>query len=297
MKFFFVQFLPLLFFALSFAVLLCLALWISHQRKQRRNPLTFQMLRSPGESINRRIEQLNDDIGTYCACIGFIPLFCYSAYLSTRHFTNEKTSPWSYCLVGIGYLVFFTFRLNKAIRQRHNERLGLDCERAVGQELNQLMLEGCRVYHDFQADKFNIDHIVVGENGVFAIETKGRAKPDRGKGQEDARVTYDGRFLQFPTWREQEPLEQSKRQASWLSEWLSKAVGEQVRVTPALALPGWYVDRKKPGHIIFNGKNPQFLTKIATESLLSPSIIQRISHQLEQKCRDVAPQAYRKDTE
>ncbi len=28
-----------------------------------------------------------------------------------------------------------------------------------------------------QADNFNIDHLVVGANGVFAIETKGRRKP------------------------------------------------------------------------------------------------------------------------
>lgn len=291
-----VQFLPLAIFAVSLTVLFCLTLWIRHQRKQRRTPLTFQMLRNPGESISERIEKLNDDILSYFAFTVIMPLYCYSGFLSTRYFTNAKTSPWTYCALAVGFVAYFIYRLNKALRQRHNERLGLDCERAVGQELNQLMLDGCRVFHDFQTEKFNIDHIVVGENGVFAIETKGRAKPDRGKGQEDARVIYDGQTLQFPTWREQEPLDQAKRQASWLSEWLSKAVGDQVPVKPALALPGWYVDRKKPDLIIFNGKNPQFLTKLRTESPLSPQMIQRISHQLEQKCRDVAPQAYKKDT-
>ena len=28
------------------------------------------------------------------------------------------------------------------------------------------------VYHDIQADQFNIDHVVVGPSGVFAVETK-----------------------------------------------------------------------------------------------------------------------------
>ena len=253
------------------------------------------MFRNPGESINDRIEKLNDEIQDYFTFTALVPLICYSTYLSTRHFTGTKISPWFYCALTAGFVGRFAYRLSKALKQRHNEQLGLDCERAVGQELNHLMLEGCRVFHDFQADKFNIDHIVVGANGVFAIETKGRAKPDRGKGQEDARVTYDGEYLQFPTWREQEPLEQTKRQASWLSQWLSSAVGDQVAVRPVLALPGWFVDRKKPYPIIYNGKYPQFLTKIRTEALLPQEMIQRISHQLEQKCRNIAPQAYKKD--
>lgn len=289
-----VQFLPVVLFFLSLTIPVCLALYIRYQRKQRRNPLTFQMLRAPGESINSRIEQLNDDIGTDFAFVGFIPLFCYSAFLSVRYLANAKISPWTYVIIALAYIIFFAYRLNRAIRQRHNEQLGLDCERAVGQELNHLMMDGCRVFHDFMADNFNIDHIVIGENGVFAIETKGRAKPNRGKGQEDVKVTYDGQSLQFPTWREQAPIEQAKRQALWLSSWLSKAVGESVSVKQALALPGWFIERKMPDLIIFNGKNPQFLIKMRTDSPLSPEMVQRISHQIEQKCRDVEPQAYKK---
>ena len=156
------------------------------------------------------------------------------------------------------------------------------------------MLDGCHVYHDFQAEAFNIDHIVVCANGVFAIETKGRAKPNRGRGQEDALVVYDGKELVFPTWQEHEPLEQAKRQADWLTSWLTKAVGAQIIVKPVLALPGWFVDRKKGDFLIFNGKNPQFIAKIKTESQLSSEMIQRVSHQIEQRCRDVEPLAYKK---
>jgi Nuclease-related domain len=31
------------------------------------------------------------------------------------------------------------------------------------------------------AEGFNIDHVVVGRNGVFAVETKGRSKPVKGR--------------------------------------------------------------------------------------------------------------------
>ncbi|MBU1055794.1 MAG: NERD domain-containing protein [Proteobacteria bacterium] len=39
---------------------------------------------------------------------------------------------------------------------------------------------GYKVYHDFPAEKFNIDHIIIGPAGVYAVETKARQKPTTG---------------------------------------------------------------------------------------------------------------------
>lgn len=294
MNTFYIQLIPVALLLLPLSVPIGIVFWIRYQRKGRRNPLTYQMLRAPGESISQRIELLSDDIDLNLTMSGIIPLLCYSMYLSTRYIANNQVSPVIFVVMSIGFLAYFGVRLNKAYVQRHKEQLGLDCERSVGQELNQLMLDGCRVFHDVQADNFNIDHVVIAENGVFAIETKGRSKSDRGRGQEDALVTYDGQTLQFPTWREREPIEQAKRQAAWLAAWLSKAVGEQLPVRPVLALPGWFVDRKSKDFLIYNGKNPQYLMKIATEKPLSPEMIQRVAHQIDQQCRNIAPQAYKK---
>lgn len=290
-----IQFIPVVLFLGSLSVPFGIVLWIRYQRKHRRNPLNYQMLRAPGESISKRIELLNDDVDQYLTFSGIAPLLCYSMFLTTRYVANIQISPIIFVIMGVGFLAYFGVRLNTVFRQRHNEQLGLDCERAAGQELNQLMLDGYRVYHDFQADNFNIDHVAIGENGVFAIETKGRPKPDRGRGQEDAKVVYDGQVLQFPTWREKEPLEQAKRQAVWLSSWLTKAVGVQITAKAVLALPGWFVDRKAKDQLIYNGRNPQYLLKITTETPLSPEMIQRVAHQVEQRCRDVDAQAYKKE--
>jgi hypothetical protein len=153
------------------------------------------------------------------------------------------------------------------------------------------MLIGFRVYHDFPAENFNIDHTVIGTNGVFAVETNGRAKPIKG----DINVILDGQGLQFPTLYEKDPLDQAKRQAVWLAKWLTSAVGAEVSVRPVLVLPGWFIERKKPGMLIYNGKNPQVVYRIKGDSILSAEMIQRITHQIEQKCRDVTPVAYKKE--
>jgi hypothetical protein len=283
----------LLMFAVVYPVF-----WLNRfKQRRKRTPLTSDLLRSPGESLRLHIDELNDEINSSLFGVSTIPISIYAVWLTQVHFSGVK-NPLSdavlYALIGSVFLGLVAVKLHKSMGRRNHLRLGLDCELAVGQELNQLMLDGCRVYHDFQADGFNIDHIVVGPNGVFAIETKGRAKPDRGRGQEDVRVVYDGKSLQFPTWRETEPIEQAKRQAVWLSSWLSKATGDQITVKPALALPGWYVDRQAKDLVVYSGKNPKFLATINTETPLSAAMIERAAYQLEQKCRDVGPQAYKK---
>lgn len=287
------QLLPAAIFLLSLSVPLGIALWIRHQRKHRRNPITSQMLRAPGESISKRIDQLNGEIDQYLTFTSIVPLLNYSGFLTTRYIANAQVSPVIFLLLALGFTAFFGVRLKNSLRQRHNEQLGLDCEQAIGQELNQLMLLGYRVYHDFPAENFNIDHIVIGTNGVFAIETKGRAKPKDIR-DNNWSVVFDGQNLQFPTWTEREYLPQARRQAQWFSKWLSSAVGEPVSVKPALAIAGWNIELKKPSDvIIFSGKNPQFFPKINTNITLSSTMIQRIAHQIEQRCRDVEPLAYK----
>lgn len=97
-----------------------------------------------------------------------------------------------------------------------------------------------------------------------------------------------------PGWTVKEPLEQARRQAKWLSEWLSKTMGENIPVNPVLAIPGWYIEREVTDDMfIFNGKNPQNLLK--KTGSLSETLIERISYQIEQKCRDVEPTAYKQD--
>lgn len=145
------------------------------------------------------------------------------------------------------------------------------------------------------AENFNIDHVAVTQSGVFAVETKGRSKPNHGSGKHDAQVIYDGVTLAFPRWVETRPIEQSRRQAKWLARWLSSAAGEAVTVKPVLALPGWFVDRKGRGDVqVISGKEAYALMSAGYTSL-SDGLIRRVEHQLEQKCRDVKPSMAQKN--
>lgn len=268
-------------------------------RRGSRSPLTGNLLRGPGESLRLEIERLSEklDDALFRLFTTFVPPVLVLLLLT--YLQGNKVPIWQLISTYLFFLILVawaTQSLYRLIKQRANLYLGLDAELAVGQELNHLMLQGCRVYHDFPAENFNIDHVVVGPGGVYAVETKGRAKPDKGRGTVDATVVYDGQVLRFPDWHEKDPLDQASRQAEWLQKWLISATAEQVSVRPVLALPGWFIERTKPGNVlIFNGKNPQFLGKSQNSNgKLAPDMIQRIAHQLEQRCRDVEPVAYKR---
>lgn len=166
--------------------------------------------------------------------------------------------------------------------------LGFQGERYVGEELNQLLKIGFRVYHDLPFDKFNIDHVLVGPPGVYAVETKTRRKPIDEKGKAAHKIVYDGTHLYYPWGKDTHGLEQAKRQADYLATWLSSATGEKVEVQAILTLPGWWIDRTGRGQVnVVNTKEiPKIFPRSSTPSL-SPQQIQRICHQVEQKCRNL----------
>ena len=74
----------------------------------------------------------------------------------------------------------------------------------------------------------------------------------------------------------------------WLSSWLSRATGDTVRAQPMVTIPGWYIDRRSPDGVpVLNPKEVRTYLQGRKECVLSDKLIQRICHQVEQKCRDV----------
>jgi hypothetical protein len=124
-------------------------------------------------------------------------------------------------------------------RKPWDYRLGFTGERVVGEELNQLLGSGFRVFHDVPFERFNIDHVLVGPPGMYAVETKSPRKRAAIKGLERATVQSTGTVLQFTTFNNTSFIEQARRNPKTLSEWLGKTTGQPVHVGPIPTLPGW----------------------------------------------------------
>lgn len=266
-----------------------------HKRKKRRTPFTDKFLRGPGQSLIEKLEDINAELLGYLAMLFTMPLLVYSMFISELYSRNRSftlSSAMIFFVFGIIFTGYFLYKMVRFFNLRRTTRLGYEGEVAVGQELNLLMHHGYYVYHDFVTDKFNIDHVVVGPSGVFAVETKARAKPTSDNRSADARVTYDGTYIHFPRWKESKPLEQARNQAVWLERWLSSATGEKTQVRAVVALPGWFITRTSSDGIpVINPKQFIDLAKPINGNKLDQRRIKSIVHQIDRRCRNIKSKA------
>lgn len=266
---------------------------------ERRNPLSRHLLRSAGEGLRKNLDDTTWDLAAYASLVPVAPLIAYGGYVSQLAFAQRPPGTLSAIFL-IAFVVAteagLIRKIHRIVKLRRRLTLGYDAELAVGQELNILAKEGFHVFHDIPATGFNIDHVIVGKGGVFAFETKGRSKPAL-RSKDGHIVKYDGTTLQFPGWREAKPLQHAVSRAKWLSNWVSGAVGESVAVKPVLVLPGWYVHRTGTFEtsVISGGEICRYLQTSKPASPMDSTLVERIAFQLDQRCRDVEPQAYRKD--
>lgn len=275
------------------------ALWILLWRKrrlraQRRSPINRGLLRSPGHTLREQLDEMDRNANWDVAMLMIVPLMALTLYLGQSQVLKAASSaPVAviYGMAAVGFIAYMVRKLWKAFARIDNLKTGLDAELAVGQELDQLMRQGAAVFHDFPGEKFNIDHVVIAQQGVFAIETKGYSKLNKHGGRAGATVVFDGQTVKFPNWTSKEPLEQADRQARWLAQWISSAVGTAIQVLPVLALPGWFVERTGRGDVrVYNGRELANLLRARGTRALSDDEVQRVIHQVEQRCRTVAPQ-------
>jgi hypothetical protein len=270
------------------------------RRTRRRSPIGIDLLRSPGHTVREQLDEASSDLIWDVLLISVMPMAFLAIFLAQGHVVGLQQMIASIPIYVIAAVLFIAGMIRKMVKageQIDKLRAGFDAELAVGQELDQLMRSGAVVYHDFPADGFNIDHIVISAQGVFAIETKGYTKPANVSGKDGAKVTFDGKALRFPAWTTKEPIEQAERQAKWFSKWASNATGEPVLAWPVVALPGWFVERTGRSIVrVYSGRALGTLLNSGSGPSVSPQTLQRIAHQVEQRCRTVVP-TYRRDLE
>ena len=258
--------------------------------KKRRNPLTKALLNSPGVSLRADLRKNEDDLmALYLAAAAFGAYI--GGFMMGQNF-DERPGIYVWAMVGATSIIILSYMVNRVyrlFRRIQSQRLGLDGEMATGEELNQLMRRGYHVFHDIPGTHYNIDHAVVGPNGVFAVETKTHAKPANGH-----QASFDGQVISYPDRKDFTAVEQAQRNARSLGEYLSKAAGRPIQVQPIVVLPGWCVNLTGPSNrcnVLASGQVQSWLPRI-TSAKLTLEEVTAIAFQLERVCRSEKPMAF-----
>ncbi|MGI1986327.1 nuclease-related domain-containing protein [Shewanella glacialipiscicola] len=251
-----------------------------------------QLARIPAYGLQQQIQDLQMDLIGSMLMGAMIVSLPFAVSSIKAHITIGQF-PWISVITGLMGLAYCGFKTWKNFSKLTKLRLGHTAEIATANELIGLQALGYQVFHDVQADGFNIDHLVIGKNGVFAIETKGRHKRNKdllqtngnGNGSKGYQVFYKDGRLNFPSWTETKPIEQAERQAKWVSQWLTKATGTPVTSTPVLVFPGWFVtSQTKPPFPVLNHKQlVSTIPKLKTQALTQQQV-DTIIYQVAQRC-------------
>lgn len=231
--------------AFSALTVFCVVLW--KKRIERRSPLYGRQAgHVPGQQLVKRQSEAGDGMLTSGLLMYLSAPLMLLAWAMIR-VPPERLRPdgttWIFVVAALVLFAWGAYDFVKNFQRAQSAKDGLLAERVTGMQLNRLVAEGCVVMHDLPAENFNIDHVVIGPRGVYAVETKSFRRPKGGKDKDVHRVKYDGKALRFPDFVHTEALAQAARQAQWLKRRLHESLGMDVPVFPALALPGWFIDR------------------------------------------------------
>jgi hypothetical protein len=280
-------------------VLFLAIVWDRRQRKHtEKPPQSEKLLRPAGYSLSLRLEKTLEIIlnrifiASILSAFSAVGIFTFASLLGAH-------APASFLLICLLAVVPFVagcvwtaLRAFHWFKKAQNIRLGLSGEQAVAEALNEVADIGFRSFHDVPAEEnWNIDHVSVGTRGVFLIETKACRRRGSKNGQAAHEVIYDGEFLQFPFFKTKKPIEQARRNAKWLSNYLNKKTGEPMEVFPLVVLPGWYVKPPASEQGKFPAKvmNATYLIGFLRRQgeIIESSQVRRIITALDEKCRDV----------
>lgn len=209
----------------------------------KRSPLKQQPLRVPGESLAAERDRIiYDRVLSDAMFAGF--LIIYAGQQWWQSLTNSPPQPGVatfFAVCAVAYAVYRTLKVRPQLRAL---RLGLDGEKAVGQLLDAYHGADWHVFHDVPGRGFNVDHVLVSPNGVYAIETKTFSKPSKGK----AVVAYDGHKVLVDGFEpDRNPVAQAGAVRDWISDLLFDTTGMRYPVRGVVLFPGWWVESPKGG--------------------------------------------------
>lgn len=241
-------------------------------KREIKSPIKNLPVRQPGQSTRETFERLFDnDITPYLMAAGVCCLLAFWEW--QRYFFPKPPQPWVLTILAIAAVLFAVRKFQKTIPLARQLKLGAIGEEAVGQFLDEkLRPMGCQVFHDILGESFNVDHIVVGPTGVFAIETKTHSKPAKGA----CSVRYDGEKITVNgATPGRDPVVQAKAAAKWVSDLIEQTTGRRFFVQPIVLYPGWFVETTKPNVdvlVLNDTVTPTFIKNARNHQLSSEDI-------------------------
>ncbi len=213
------------------------------EKEQKRSPLKQKPLPLPGGHLRDEWDKILNEqlfpVLTMAAVAVALAILEWAYFL-----LNLPRHPWLMTIIAIAICFGAYFYFQKQKKGLFNYWLGYQGEIVVGQFLEGLREKGFVPIHDVPCQEngklFNIDHILIGPQGIFAVETKTCRKT---VGHDDHIGYANGGLRVGTSPRGTKSIKQAQKNAKWVEDMLLGRMGEKISVRPLLLFPGWFVEQ------------------------------------------------------
>ncbi|MDJ0905481.1 MAG: hypothetical protein QNI96_05635 [Woeseiaceae bacterium] len=209
--------------------------------------------REAAQRFRDELDRITASQWTYLsAALVFVLLFVSAHALRAERIYSGYTDRQLYLLIGLlAVLAGLTVKrlIENQLSRLHVELLR-DANIAIGHHLQRIATDFGRVYHDVETSAGVIDHLVVGANGVYAINVFAERPPKHGH------VVLDNNVLHFEPGNKTRSVVATGKCTAALEREFRRLLDHRVRVRSVIAVPGWEVhEQAGEEHLVVNNRS------------------------------------------
>lgn len=216
------------------------------------------IMREAAQRFREEFERLNRSQSTYLSAGVVFAVLFVSAYVLQAKQLFVGYPAWQLYVLLTALSAGATlalWRLCKTAITRHRVKLRRDANIAIGHQLQKLATGVGRTYHDVRTASGMIDHIIVGQNGAYAVNVV--AWSSRKKGD----VSLINNELHFGETGKTHSIVSTNANIASLEREFRRLLDHRVRVRSVIAVPGWSIDEQlSDEHLVVNEKNLAMLS-------------------------------------
>ena len=146
--------------------------------------------------------------------------------------------------------LFASYRLIRTVIAWRTVRFMRDANIAIGHQLQRIASTHGRAYHDVCTSAGIVDHVLIGQSGVYAINVVARRHLKKGS------VTLGNNDLRFSNSDKTLSIVDVIATTNRLEKEFRKILGKNIRVRSVIAVPGWDIsDQTGNDHLLVNERN------------------------------------------
>ena len=242
------------------------------------------IMQEAAQRFRDELDRLSSSQATYLSgALVFIVLFV-AAYILQAQDLFAGYPAWQLWLQ-MSFLaltaLFAAWRLGRTVLTRRQVRFVRDANVAVGHQLQQISTGANRVFHDVVTTAGVVDHVLVGQTGIYAVNVVARRAGKNGS------AILRGNNLSFSNRQEQTPLVKITASTARLEKEICHLLGHKIRVRSVIAVPGWDIgEQANENHLLVNERTIAMLRGWKDQSdYLMNEDVDELQRDLTTRCR------------